>query len=299
MILEIPVLQKEVEGESSPARVDVRTLQTDRLSHFRTQHEFLHYGEATSVEQFIAFRRWADEKGLPLVIVGNGSNLLFLRKQVRALVIKNKLPRTLEEIDGKTLRVSSTVAISQVLNWCRKRELESCYYLASVPATIGGAIAMNAGRGRQHRQSIFDFVKSVTYLEGNEVKTLPREEISVSYRQTPFTGQTSKLVLSVEFSFPPLRESDRDPGRERVAWSRENQDHSAPNCGSVFKESHWRIMTLLRGKRFHSAQYSPRTANWLLNHGDSPRPIVRLIRVAQLLHRLVGRRAVVELIQVE
>ncbi|MGC1272214.1 MAG: FAD-binding protein [Planctomycetaceae bacterium] len=287
-------------GDAAPSNVeaDVRSIDTDRLSHFRTQHDFLHYGEARSVEQFIAYRRWADARDLPLLILGNGSNVLFTRKRVRALVVKNKLPRTLEELNDNTIRVSSTVAISQVIKWCKDRHLDSCYYLASVPATIGGAIAMNAGRGRRHNKSIFDFVENVTFLDGDGLKTLSRSEMPVGYRRTPFTGLTSKLIISAELAFPP-RVEDADAGHERVRWSRENQDHSAPNCGSVFRESHWRIMSFLRGRAFGTGQFSPKTANWLLSHGASSRPLVRLIRIAQVLHRLVGKRAVVELIQVD
>jgi UDP-N-acetylmuramate dehydrogenase len=290
--------QPGVTASFSAVEPDVQTLETDRASHFRTQHQLLHYAEAHSADEFIACRRWADRRKLPMLILGNGSNVLFTRKQVRSLVVKNRLPRTLREIGPNTIDVSSTVPIAQVLKWCRDRNLESCYYLASVPATIGGAIAMNAGRGRKHRCTIFDYVRSVTFLDGDEVRTLDRDEIPVSYRQTPFTGLTSRLILSAELTFP-AEAADIDAARERVAWSRENQDHGAANCGSVFKESHWRIMKLLRGLRHGSAQFSPRTANWLLSRGTSSRPLVRLIRLTQLLHRLTGRRAVVELIQVE
>lgn len=301
MMTEIAERKAAIDDTTTHCDAHVRSIDSDRLSHFRTRHDFLHYGEAISAEQFIAYRRWADERDLPLLILGNGSNVLYTRKRIRALIVKNKLPRTLEVLNGNTIRVSSTVAISQVIKWCKDRNLDSCYYLASVPATIGGAIAMNAGRGRRHNRSIFDFVEKITFLDGDEVKTLSRSEIPIEYRRTPFTGLTSKLIISAELSFPP-RPADGDAGdagHERVRWSRENQDHSAPNCGSVFKESHWRIMSVLRGRAFGTGQFSPKTANWLLCHGSSSRPLVRLIRIAQVLHRLVGKRAVVELIQVD
>ncbi len=292
-----------VADASSRVEADVRTFESDRLSHFRTKHRFLHYGEATSVEQFVSYRRWADERGLPLLILGNGSNVLFRRSRIRALVVKNKLPRALREIDDHTIEVSSTVAISQVLKWCKERNLDSCYYLASVPATIGGAIAMNAGRGRKHNKSIFDFVTRVTFLEGDVLKTWQRHEIPVGYRQTPFTGLTSRLVVSATLRFPRLSDSalpeETDAVRQRVRWAKENQDHSAANCGSVFKECHWRIMSFLQGKTLGTAQFSDRTGNWLLNRGPSPRPIVWLIRLTRALHVVIGRRAVVELVQVD
>lgn len=285
---------------SQVSEARVAELQSDRLSHFRTQHRFLHYGEFESVAEFIAYRNWAHAHGLPLVIVGNGSNILFGRDEVQTLVLKNRLPRTITPLSDDTLEISSTVAIAPVLKWCGERNLDSFYYLASVPATIGGAIAMNAGRGREHHKSIFDYVQSVTYLDGDEERTVIRDDLPVDYRQTPFTGLTDKLILKAVLTFPPAPANESaDAARERVMWSKENQDHSAPNCGSVFKQCNGRIMRRLRGVHFSTAAYSGKTYNWLLNHGQSSRPIVRLITLAQVLHRLFGQKAEVELIRVD
>ncbi len=275
----------------------IERLTSDRLSHYRTRHDFLHYGEFQSAEEFAACARWAHQQQMPLLILGAGSNILFKKRQVRSLVLRNKLPKAMREIDACTLEASSSVMLAQVLKWCEERELDSFYYLASVPATVGGAVAMNAGRGRAHRQSIYDFIQSVTYLELDQPHTLCRSEIPVGHRITPFTGLQNKLILSAVFQFP--RGSAQGRRQERISWSKEHQDHSLPNCGSVFRESNPRIMRRLRGVRFFNASYSSKTINWILNAGDRSWPIVWLIRLTQLIHLAALKVARVEVIEVD
>ena len=280
------------------AACEVRALQSSRLSYFRTEHKFLHYGEFTSLAEFASFLGFAREHALPILILGSGSNVLFKHRRVKSLILKNRLPREFTELSETSLRVSSSVMISEVLKWCEGRDLDSFYYLASVPATVGGAIAMNAGRGSIHKKTIFDFVDSVTvFRDGNEIN-LDKAEIPRGYRQTPFTGQKSDLITSVTFVFNQA-EFQGSPRRDRVAWSKENQDHSAPNCGSVFKHCDWDLINRLRGRGFVSARFSSKTPNWILSTGTKSWPILWLIRIAQWAHRAKRKRAILELIAVD
>jgi len=277
---------------------EVRSLQSSRLSYYRSEHEFLHYGEFSSAADYVFFLGWARERALPILILGSGSNVLFKHRRVKSLVLRNRLPREISALSGTSLQVSSSVMVAEVLKWCEGRDLDSFYYLASVPATVGGAIAMNAGRGRAHNKTIFDFVASVTVLRDGKEITLSKGEIALDYRQTPFTGQKSDLITRVIFTFKPA-EIEGSPRRERVAWSKENQDHSAPNCGSVFKQFDSTLMTRLRGRGFFSARFSTKTTNWILSTGNKSWPIVWLIRFTQWLHRVKRKRAVLEIIAVD
>jgi UDP-N-acetylmuramate dehydrogenase len=161
-----------------------------------------------------------------------------------------------------------------------------------------GAIAMNAGRGAIYNKTIFDFVASVTVFRDGKELTLSKAEIPLDYRQTPFTGQKSDLITSVTFVFSQA-EIQGSPRRERVAWSKENQDHSAANCGAVFKHCDWTLMNRLRGRGFFSARFSPKTPNWILSTGNKSWPIFWLIRLTQWSHRVLRKRAVLELIAVD
>jgi len=78
--------------------------------------------------------------------------------------------------------VSSSVPLTDVLKYCYENSLDSFYYLSSVTATIGGALAMNAGRGSRHGISIYDFVERVTFFEDGLIKTLENNDIKKGYR---------------------------------------------------------------------------------------------------------------------
>jgi UDP-N-acetylmuramate dehydrogenase len=282
--------------------VEVVAHDSDRLSTFRTRHRFRHYGEFTSAEEYRAYVAWAAERNIPLFILGNGSNTLFTRHEVRALVLRNKIAETITPLGGDLFRVSSATQVMRVLKYCEKQGRDSFYFLASVPATVGGALAMNAGAGAG--KTIFDFLVSLTYVDGAETVTLEREAITLAHRQTMFTGIQDKLILEAVFAFPEIDMPESEI-RKRAHWARDHQDLAYPNCGSVFRVYHRPIVTRMRalppwgisipGFR---AQYSRRVNNWIINRNPSARPIVILIRTVQLLHRLVGKRAIPEIIEV-
>jgi UDP-N-acetylmuramate dehydrogenase len=135
-------------------------------------------------------------------------------------------------------------------------------------------------------------------VEDCQARTLSKEEIQIDYRQTPFTGLHAKLITEVVFHFPPLPDS-RGMAKDRIAWSKEHQDHSGPNCGSVFKSCDYRLMGRLAGLRFGQAKFSRKTPNWIINQSANPRGIRLLIGAAQILHRLRRKKAVLELIKVD
>lgn len=282
--------------------VEVSTLISDRLSTFRTRHQFLHYAAFDSAETFRELCDWAAEHDLPVFILGNGSNTLFTRHKVRALVLKNEIAEKITPLEGDRFEVSSATQVMRVLKYCEKDSRDSFYFLASVPATIGGAIAMNAGAGSGG--TIFDFLEELTYFDGTEEITLKREEIGISHRQTMFTGIQTKLVLRAIFRFPKI-EMTESPIRKRAHWARDNQDLASPNCGSVFRDCHRPLVARFRffppwGIRIPGfrTQYSRRVNNWIITRSPSPRPTVFLIRLVQFAHRLIGKRAVTEIIEV-
>ncbi|MEM1211379.1 MAG: FAD-binding protein [Planctomycetota bacterium] len=292
------------EGERAAAghshAVSLQASTTDTLSHFRTAHDFEAFGEFTSVEEFLALRSTALQSGRSVFILGNGSNTLFARKTVGTAVLKNRLRRWIEPVDRNTVEVSSSCQISELIRYCNKQGLETCWYLASVPATVGGAVAMNAGRGREHGITVMDFIQSVCFIDtdGHEQRVTP-SELGVSYRNTRFTGVKPELITSVIMRFPDA-ETDEDLARQRVRWAREHQDHSGPNCGSVFKKASPGIIRRLRGFRLlPGAHYSRKTDNWIINRSKSHRPVLWLIRIVQLLHRVRRQRAIPEVILVK
>lgn len=278
----------------------IQTLNESRLSHYKTTHHFQYYSTFKDLEQYRNHLVWTQSKGIKLYILGNGSNTLFTRRCVRTLILKNELPKKIKKIDDEIIEVTSTVSIISLLKYCFESSLDSFYYLASVPATVGGALAMNAGRGKRHNVTVYDFVDSVTFYdsESDMVRILKKDEIVLGYRQTIFSGIQSNLILSARFKFP-LTELSENPIKERCRWSKENQDYSGANCGSVFKSADFLLMQKLKGLTLGKAKLSDHTVNWITNYAKNPHFILLLIWLVKLAHFFKGEKAELEIILVD
>ena len=276
-----------------------KTLVTNRLSWFRTEHKFLNFTEISNRQDYEKAISNRDSSS-PMVMLGNGSNCLFARKKVKSFVVKNKLPKEYTWQGEDTLWVSSSVPLMLVLKECSKKSLDSFYYLSSVPATVGGAIAMNAGRGPRHNKTIFDFVTHVDIWTPDGPISLKKEEIERGYRHTAFLDHPDWFIAGVLFEFPAQPEPFAvNPIAERVKYSQEVQDHSGPNCGSVFKSFDRRILGRLRGIGCLGAVFSRKTTNWITNRSSSTLGIRLLIRFASLLHFVLRKKCEIEIRIVE
>jgi UDP-N-acetylmuramate dehydrogenase len=67
--------------------VEVSELVSEGLSLYRTMNRFAHYGEFTTLDEFLEYCDWARQRDLPVFILGNGSNTLFCSRTVRTLVL--------------------------------------------------------------------------------------------------------------------------------------------------------------------------------------------------------------------
>jgi UDP-N-acetylmuramate dehydrogenase len=278
----------------------IKSIISDKLSTYRSEHEFQHYAEIASIQDVCRLQAWALEKKIRTYVLGNGSNVLFKRRKVKSLIMRNRFPTAIQPLGEDRFRVSSSTSIAKLLKFMHQAGRDCCYYLASVPATVGGAVAMNAGRGRSYGISILDFVEEVQFVEAGELKTLHKSRIPHKYRNTLFTGRTDRVITSVIMTCP-LKTMETNPIADRVLFSKQTQDHSLPNCGSVFKKYNVRIMTLLSKACFSlfGAKWSHKTINWIVNSSDSSFGVHVQISVAKTLHVLLGKRAVLEVIVIE
>ncbi|MEO1295401.1 MAG: FAD-binding protein [Cyanobacteria bacterium J06636_16] len=277
-----------------------KKVKSNNLSYYRTENTFDFYADFYSSEEFIEYLKWAKEKSLQVYILGNGSNTLFGRKNIKTFVLKNQIPKSIEVIADNKIKVSSSTLVRDVLKHCYENSLDSFYYLASVPATIGGALAMNAGRGRNFNLSIYDHVKSVEFFDSKEgcIKALEPKDIILGYRKTIFTGMKSSFIISAIFEFDKSN-LEGNPIQERCRWSKENQDYSAPNCGSVFKKFDYKILSSLKGYGVGEAKFSNKTTNWISNKSENPIYIRILILIAKFLHVIKRKKSILEVIIVK
>lgn len=225
----------------------------------------------------------------PYRILGKGSNVFASDDGVPGLVIHNTNACRQLSIKGRYIKVGSSVPLQRLINDAARAGLGGIEYLYSVPGNVGGAIYMNAGRGRAYRASISDVVYSVEVFDKGRVVSIPRRHCRFGYRSSIFHERQDLVILSATLRLPYRRPEDvRRCVDERMALVRRTQDTSLPNAGSVFKEG-CSLSQELKGVRRGKARFSELTANWIvIEENCSSTDVWRLLEVAFCEHARRG-----------
>ena len=132
-----------------------------KLSFYRTKHIFQHYKDFKSIEELKKLINFSVKNKKNYIILGNGSNVFFANNFIKTVILKNEIPETIIEKGNGLIEVSSSVKTMNLLKYCYKKDYDCFYFLSSVPSTIGGNIAMNAGNGKFSNQFISNYIVSL------------------------------------------------------------------------------------------------------------------------------------------
>lgn len=226
------------------------------------------------------------QKKLPCLVLGRGTNVLISDEGFFGVVIR--LGRSFEWIrgEGSIVEAGAATPLPQVANWAARRSLTGMEFAIAIPATVGGAVRMNAGA---HRSDIADVLVSarVCHLTESRVETISKHSLSMTYRSTGMGGLD--VVCSAQFGLAPGDE-------ELISRSmKEHRSHRAltqpselPNAGSFFKNptggSAGALIEScgLKGFRKGGAQVSTKHANFLVAHpGAKAQDVYDLMALVQ------------------
>lgn len=220
---------------------------------------------------------FAHENRVSWTVLGNGSNVLIKDGGIRGIVIRlgkmlSQL-QILEEIEEQILiEAEAGVSLAKLVEQGRQGGWEKVAPLYGIPATIGGALWMNAGT---RQGEIKDCVKSikVMWADGTE-ETLPREKLDFEYRRLRLSGRG--IILSGIFHF---KKGDKLEIQKIMAEYQEKrrltQPLDQPSLGSVFKnpEKGFAAQMIeeqgLKGVRVGGARISEKHANFIVNEGGA------------------------------
>jgi UDP-N-acetylmuramate dehydrogenase len=192
-----------------------------------------------SEDELVAVFRECLHRGAPFRILGNGSNILVSDAGLKGSVIGNSRACARLEVSQGLVYAGASVKIQQFIRMCVNSGLKSPEYLFSVPASVGGAIFMNAGRGRLYSQKNSDLLESVRVYDANknEIFLLAKQDFRFEFRRSIFHDRRDWLILGGCFR-PGLQERSVGEARirERMQFVKESQDYNHPTAGSVFKE---------------------------------------------------------------
>ncbi|TWT51514.1 UDP-N-acetylenolpyruvoylglucosamine reductase MurB [Thalassoglobus neptunius] len=216
--------------------------------------------------------RAVSDEGLPVRLLGGGSNVLVRDDGFAGVVIKLSGEEFSEiTIEGNRVRVGGAAPLSHVISSVVGDGLAGLENLVGIPGTIGGAIKGNAG-GRHGE--IGQFVKSVDVITANgERFTRSGDELSFDYR----TSSINELVvISAELEMPQ-EDPDEITKRMRQIWimKKSSQPFSFQSAGCIFKNPRGLSAGALieqaglKGTRVGNAEVSDRHANFIVTHQNA------------------------------
>ena len=176
-----------------------------------------------------------DEKDIPFLIIGQGSNLVISDQGLECTIIRFCSDSPDIKTDSNRITVSGDTLLDDLARITVEQSVGDLSYCTGIPGTVGGGIAGNAGAfGRQ----IGDHLVSAETLalDGN-VRTVTHDELEFAYRHSKLK-ETGEIVLSATFELPTEDPATLRAERERILefrlehhpdWKKE------PCAGSVFR----------------------------------------------------------------
>ena len=238
-------------------------------------------GEENLVEYV---KRFVDE-GISIYILGRGSNTIFgdfHGAVISTRYLKGFYVRELD--DGFYVRADCGVQTWELVKLALHENLQEVYKLVGFPATIGGAIAMNAGA---YGYEVSNSLVNVKFLGWDgKVYIASKEELEFSYRSSPFPEKG--IVLGAEFVFRRSKTDIREE-YERIRKRRlQTQPINMPTSGSTFKNPRsdyaGRLLELvgMKGYRKGDLSFSELHANFLVNLGNATiEDVIELLQEAK------------------
>ena len=246
-----------------------------------------------NAEEIAALYAEAGQAGLPVTVIGHGSNLLVLDGGIRGLVIRvEKNMRSIRR-EGNRLIAQAGAMLGTVAVTAAEAGLTGLEFASGIPGTVGGGMTMNAGAYGGEMSDVTVRVDGIT-PDGKPV-SLNRDEMRFGYR-TSAVKQLDFIVTEVTMELQP-----GDPAEIRAKMSElnarraEKQPLDIPSAGSTFKRPEGFFAAALidqcglKGCSIGGAQVSRKHAGFLVNNGSSSRDYLALVRhVQQVVQEQTG-----------
>ncbi|HET6810543.1 MAG TPA: UDP-N-acetylmuramate dehydrogenase [Acidimicrobiales bacterium] len=253
--------------------------------------------EAAGHDDLDAARKAVMASGVPVLVLGKGSNLLVADAGFPGLVVTLGPAFASIEISGTTARAGAAAGLPVLARRTAAAGLTGLEWAVGVPGSVGGGVRMNAGGHGSDMAGCLDRWAFVD-LQGGPDGERGVSDLAYGYRSSSVAE--SHIVVWASF---PLRSGPREQSEaalaEIVRWRRANQP-GGQNAGSVFTnpegDSAGRIIEAcgLKGHRLGSAQVSDKHANFIqADAGGSADDVRRLI---EMVRERVREQAGVELV---
>jgi UDP-N-acetylmuramate dehydrogenase len=229
----------------------------------------------------------AQERDLPVAVVGLGSNLLVADDGFDGVVLKLAGELARAEVRGDLLVAGGGAPNAVSLHRARAAGLGGFEFACAIPGTAGGGVRMNAGA---YGGDWADILERALVVDAGGSRWLSRDELGLRYRRSGLSA--GQVVAEVEFRLTPRPAAEiKALVAELQAQRKAAQPTNKRTYGSVFKNPDHELTAGrmleacgLKGYRIGGAQVSPRHANFIEN-ADGARSADALALMAEARRR--------------
>ncbi len=230
------------------------------------------YYEPADLDDLAEFLSQQNENE-PLMWLGLGSNLLVRDGGIRGtVIITSGLLNEIKLLDEGLVRAEAGVACAKVARFCARKQLVGVEFLAGIPGTMGGALAMNAGAFGGETWQHVAAVETID-LHGQRHLRKP-DEFIIAYRHV--TGVSGEWFVAAHLR---LQQGDSETATTHIKKLLERRNTTQPiglpSCGSVFRnplnDHAARLIEAcgLKGACIGGACVSEKHANFIINTGTA------------------------------
>lgn len=209
----------------------------------------------------------------PITWLGRGTNVLIRDGGIRGVVIM--MHNCLNQIqinDNGSIRAEVGVSCAKLARFSAENEQQGGEFLAGIPGTVGGALAMNSGAYGSETWSFITAVETLNH--SGEIKMCKPEEFEIAYRSVK--GLRKEWFIAATFQF---MQGDGQQAKRTIRELLEKRNVAQPvgenSCGSVFRnpENDYAARLIescnLKGLTIGGAQISYKHANFIINTGEA------------------------------
>lgn len=224
-----------------------------------------------SYEQICRAVEYAASVGMPVALLGKGTNILASDGGFDGLVIRFDTPLHEPVFNGTTVTACCGTSLMQLSRETVKRGLSGMECLCGIPGTVGGACAMNAGA---YDGEIKQILKRIRIYRNSRDEWVNVHDGDLGYRRSTFTFPGA-IALEAEFELRPDDGTAAETMQSCMEKRRAKQPLELPSAGSTFKrpEGHFAGALIdqcgLKGYSVGGAQVSPKHAGFVVNTGGA------------------------------
>lgn len=226
-----------------------------------------------SLEEVTASIEILQKHHIPILVIGNGSNLLVSDKGIRGAVLHIGGRMSEISVDGETIYAQGGVLLSTLSAKAAENSLTGLEFASGIPGSLGGAVTMNAGAYGGEMKDVL--VSTEVLTKDLEVKTILAEDLQLSYRHSVLPEKDYILLNATlrlkKGNLDEIKNRMKELGEQR----REKQPLQFPSAGSTFKrpEGYFAGKLIqdadLKGKSIGGAQVSEKHAGFVINKGNA------------------------------